>query len=234
MNMTIFGYPIFKGDVKTAAELIFNLMNENSHHRVVSLNPEIIVSASADLEKWLQTASLILPDGMGLVYAIYLILGISCQRITGIDVVQCLFSTYPVRAYCLGSSSESMEKAVFSLKKQYPRLDILGYHHGYLTQSSQKQCIADILSLRPNLVLVGMGFPRQEQFIQALSYHYEAGVSLGVGGAFDVWSGSVKRAPAWMQAAGLEWVYRYLKEPKRFKRILFLPRFLIKVFKALW
>jgi len=234
MNMTIFGYPIFKGDTKTAAGSIFKLMNESSHHRVVSLNPEIMVSASDELEKWLQTASLILPDGMGLVYAIYLVLGVSCQRITGIDVVQCLFSTYPVRAYFIGASSQVMEKSVFYLKKQYPQLDILGYHHGYLTQGSQRQCIADIVALKPNLVLVGMGFPRQEQFIQALSQEYDAGVSLGVGGAFDIWSGSIKRAPVWMQSVGLEWLYRYGKEPRRFKRILFLPRFLLKVFKALW
>jgi N-acetylglucosaminyldiphosphoundecaprenol N-acetyl-beta-D-mannosaminyltransferase len=233
-TVSLFDYPIFNGTLNQACEIIERLTKTPGHHRVVTLNPEMIVTASVTLKEWIKKSDLILPDGTGLIYAIKLIHGISCQRLTGIDVLESILSRYSLQIYLVGSTSEIVEKTVKNLQEKYPNITIVGHHHGYLTEVSQRQLILHILEKKPDLVLIGMGFIKQEQFAEALSKQYDKGVSIGVGGVFDVWSGRIQRAPLWMQKNGLEWTYRYIKDPKRIKRILFLPRFLIKVFLELW
>ena len=111
----------------------------------------------------------------------------------------------------------------------YTSLQIAGYRDGYYSQEEIQDVVENIAQSKPDILLVGMGAPRQEIFIQEHLSQLNATIAIGVGGSFDVLAGKVNRAPKWMQKAGLEWLYRLSKEPKRFWRMTALPRFVIKI-----
>jgi N-acetylglucosaminyldiphosphoundecaprenol N-acetyl-beta-D-mannosaminyltransferase len=121
---------------------------------------------------------------------------------------------------------------VANLKSEYPELIISGYHHGYLDRENQQQVIEEINQKNIDLLLVGMGVPLQEKFLDNNLKKLNVGAAITVGGSFDVLAGEVERAPLWMQKAALEWFYRLLQEPSRFGRMLALPKFIYLVIKA--
>jgi N-acetylglucosaminyldiphosphoundecaprenol N-acetyl-beta-D-mannosaminyltransferase len=125
----------------------------------------------------------------------------------------------------LGAAGGIAEKAADEVAKQHARLRIAGTQHGYFIAQEEADIAAAIRESRANLVLVGMGFPKQEYWIRRNLDRVGAAVCVGVGGAFDIWSGRLKRAPDRVRRAGLEWLYRLVSEPHRFKRQLTLPRF---------
>ncbi|MGM0500531.1 MAG: WecB/TagA/CpsF family glycosyltransferase, partial [Bacillota bacterium] len=125
-----------------------------------------------------------------------------------------------------------VDQAAANLKESYPDLNISGYHHGYLDRESQQQVIAEINAQKIDLLLVGMGVPLQEKFLDSNLEKLKVGAAVTVGGSFDVLAGEVNRAPLWMQKAALEWFYRLLQEPSRFGRMLSLPKFIYLVVKS--
>ena len=157
------------------------------------------------------------------------------ERVAGFDLISNLFKEFAgeeINFYFLGSKPGIVDQAVENLKKDYPNLNILGYHHGYINRDDQQKIIADINSKNIDLLLVGMGVPLQERFLDNNLKNLKVGAAVTVGGSFDVLAGKVNRAPLWMQKAALEWFYRLLQEPSRFGRMLALPKFIFLVLKS--
>jgi N-acetylglucosaminyldiphosphoundecaprenol N-acetyl-beta-D-mannosaminyltransferase len=121
------------------------------------------------------------------------------------------------------------KQAIKKAREDYPGINIVGWHHGYFGMEEEEAIVAEICRLQPALLLVALGVPRQEKWIARYRLKLPPCVTMGVGGSFDVLAGHTRRAPLWMQRAGLEWFYRLLKEPSRFKRMAVLPLFLLAV-----
>ena len=130
----------------------------------------------------------------------------------------------------VGAKPTIVDGAIENLKNEIPELNIVYSHDGYF--KNDEEILNEIAKTQPDLVLVALGSPKQEFFIHSLKDRLSNATMIGLGGSFDVWAGVVERAPEIYQKLGLEWLYRTIKEPQRFKRIFpTLPLFVLKVFK---
>lgn len=201
---------------------------------IVTANPEIVMGAleNKQLKEALLQADLVTPDGTGIVWAAdYLGKPVS-ERVAGYDLLHAICKTAedrPFSVYLLGAKEETNQQAAARLAAMYPKLHIVGRHHGYFTDEEEQAIIADINQCQPDLLLVALGFPKQEIWIQKYKAELRVKVAIGVGGSFDVLAGRVKRAPQIWQNLRLEWLYRLLQEPSRIKRQLALPKFVLAV-----
>lgn len=204
----------------------------NNSGQIVTINPEMIQTASknkifADI---INNAELVVPDGIGVEIGLK-ILGHKVRRIAGIELGRALidrFAGEPVAF--IGAKPEIIEKAVDNLKKEVSNLNPVYVQDGYF--KDDERVLDELTRKHPRLVLVALGSPKQEFFINEAKKRLPDAVFIGLGGSFDVWSGVVQRAPEIYQKMGLEWLYRTVKEPQRFKRIFpTLPLFILKVVK---
>lgn len=203
---------------------------------IVTANPEIVMYANEDKEymKIIQEADYVVPDGSGILLASKRLKQPLQERITGYDLMMELLKEANDEnwsIYFLGGKEEVNIKAVNRIQEQFPKVNIIGRHHGYFSLDDEK-VPNEIRSLKPDLVFVALGFPRQEQWIYRHYNTFEKGVFIGVGGSVDVLAGTVKRAPQFWQKIQLEWLYRLLQQPSRWRRMLALPKFLLKVLKT--
>lgn len=202
--------------------------------QVVTLNPEMINNASSDRDfaEIINNAELVIPDGIGVQIGLK-ILGYDVKRIAGIEFAHSLVGLCAehFRSVALiGAKPDIVKKAKENLKKEFPKLYVTYTHDGYFEDSEAVMHELEIRS--PRLVLCALGSPKQEEFIYEAKKRLPDALFIGVGGSFDVWSGEVERAPEIYQKLGLEWFYRTVKEPWRFKRIFpALPLFVLKVLK---
>ncbi|MGG5255338.1 WecB/TagA/CpsF family glycosyltransferase [Neobacillus sp. SM06] len=203
---------------------------------VVTANPEIVMYAEKDPTylSIVNNADYVIADGIGVVVGSKLINNPLPERIAGYDLMCDLLAKGNEQgwsAFFLGTKKETIEKAINNIKTNYPQLEIVGWHDGYFNweKSDIKE---EILSKKPDLIFVALGFPKQEKWISQNIQAFDKGFFMGVGGSFDVIAGEVKRAPLIWQKLNLEWLYRLIKQPSRWKRMLVLPLFLIEVLKT--
>lgn len=200
--------------------------------QVVTINPEMILSAKSnpDFAEIINSAELVIPDGIGVQLGLK-ILGHNVRRIAGIEFGRKLIDKFASQPTAfVGAKPEIIQKAVENLKKEVPNLDAVYVQDGYFKDDDR--VLDELTAANPKLVLVALGSPKQEIFISKAKNLLPNTLFIGLGGSFDVWSGVVERAPEIWQKLGLEWLYRTVKEPKRFKRIFpTLPLFVLKVFK---
>ncbi len=131
--------------------------------------------------------------------------------------------------YLLGSKQEVIEQTVNKLRAEFPDLNIVGYRNGYLKDDADRQAVIDeVVSLRPDVVFVAMGSPRQELLMSDMQARHQA-IYQGLGGSFDVYSGNVERAPQWWLDHNLEFLHRFVKNPKRFKRLIPIGKFALRL-----
>lgn len=195
---------------------------------VVTLNAEMTMAARnhAPLRRVIQGSELVIPDGAGVVWALRL-QGHRLRRQPGIELAEMLLGHAAAlgwRVAWVGARDDRLQAAARFWKRRHPQLRLQRLIHGYQPPDHWPMVEADLRRQQPELVFVGLGAPRQELWIDKARPRGH-GLWLGVGGSFDVWSGSVRRAPAFMQALQLEWFYRLLQEPGRWPRILQLPVF---------
>ncbi|SDL75424.1 WecB/TagA/CpsF family glycosyltransferase [Halarsenatibacter silvermanii] len=221
--------------VKLIAERIEN-EEEYSCLPVYTPNAEIFMQARQDKNflNILNSSWLTLPDGAGLKFASRLLPDIENfpARVAGCDLLRNLLAAAARRdfdIYFLGGKPGIAAEAARRAQKQHDGLEISGCHHGYLDRVDADRLLKRINGIKPDLLFVGMGAPRQERFIAAYRESLKVRVAVTVGGSFDVLSGRVNRAPVVLQKLYLEWLYRFLKEPARWRRILRLPRFMTLV-----
>ncbi len=200
---------------------------------VVTINPEMVLCASRDKEfsDIIQNANLVIPDGIGVEIGLK-ILGHNVRRIAGIEFARRLveeFSKNSLPVAFIGAKPGVAEKAVSNLKKEIPNLNVCYVRDGYF--NDEEKVLEELKNSDAKLILAALGSPKQEIFIaKALKFLPES-VMIGIGGSFDVWAGVVQRAPEIYKKLGLEWLYRTIQEPERFKRIFpALPLFVLKVF----
>ena len=202
--------------------------------QVVTINPEMINNAvqNPEFAEIINNAELVIPDGIGVQIGLK-ILGYNVRRIAGIEfsrrmVEECAKSEQSVAL--VGAKPEIVQKTKENLEHEIQGLYVTYAHDGYFRDDDE---ILNELKIRqPRLVLCALGSPKQEEFILKAKELLPDALFVGVGGSFDVWSGVVERAPEIYQKLGLEWLYRTVKEPKRFKRIFpTLPLFVLKVLR---
>ncbi|MEB3255559.1 MAG: WecB/TagA/CpsF family glycosyltransferase, partial [Synechococcaceae cyanobacterium] len=193
--------------------------------QVVTLNAEMTMAARADAELGavIEDAQLVIPDGAGVVWALGR-QGHRVRRSPGIELARRLLEHAASRGWrvaLVGASPDTMARLRERLPAEIPGLELALACHGYQPPEAWPGLERQLLELRPDLVLVALGVPRQETWIHGL--RPPTGLWMGVGGSFDVWAGMKKRAPRWMGALQIEWLYRLLQEPQRWRRMLALP-----------
>ncbi len=207
---------------------------QNHCGQVVTINPEIIAYArkTPEFRDIVNNADLIIPDGIGVEIGLK-ILGHNIKRIAGIEFAHALLveaAKTSSSVALVGSKPEVISKTVENLQNQINNLEIIYSQDGYFTD--ENKVLTELTNANPRYVLVALGAPKQEEFIMRAKKLLPNALMIGVGGSFDVWSGTVERAPEIYQKMGLEWLYRTIKEPKRFRRIFpTLPLFMVNVLR---
>lgn len=200
---------------------------------IVTANPEIVLYAN-DNPNYLElvnSADYVTPDGIGIVKAAKTLGTPIPERITGYDTLVILLkiaNKNNLSIYFLGSKEEVISATVKKVKTDYPNIKIAGYHNGYFADDALMQ--EKIIDSTPDIVFAAVGFPKQEFFLNEMQKKRKSNALwMGVGGSFDVLSGTKKRAPQIFQNLHLEWAYRFITEPTRAKRMLAIPKFMIKI-----
>lgn len=232
----ILGVKVDRLDMDGAVASVSRRLTEGPPGYIVTPNGLIIDMAVNDPEycEILNNAFLSVPDGAGLVWAADLMGCAVPERVPGIDLLTSVLKHMAVKCqkvYLLGAQQEIIERAAEEIHERFAGLDICGFHHGYFKDGSEeeKNIIKEIQELNPDLLVVALGVPRQEIWMQKHHKSVGAMVSIGVGGALDVMAGHTVRAPQWVGYMGLEWLWRLIRQPGRLYRMAGLPRFVIHV-----
>lgn len=234
MFTKILEFKVFNKDKRTLMNYIEGFEKVN----IISGNPEILFNGLNNpmlKETFNDKSSVIIPDGIGTVIASRILKAPVKEKIAGIELVrEILIKANSERKsiYLLGAKQEVLEKCVENIKKEFPNLKVSGFHNGFFDLDNCDDIIEDVKISEPWAIFVAMGSPRQEIFINKVMDNLNTHIFMGVGGVFDVFAGELKRAPKWMLALGLEWLYRVIKEPFRIKRLTVIPKFLLLVLKS--
>lgn len=195
---------------------------------LIAVNAEKILKATQEI-KDIINRNIGYPDGIGAVWALEQKGLNNVVRIPGVELwLDIIQQTYHEKSfYLVGGSEEVIQKTVERLKHDFPGIKIANFRNGYLkTNNEKEELIKDVVNLKPDFVFVAMGSPKQEKLMEELQVKHSA-VYQGLGGSFDVYTGTVKRAPHWWVKNNLEWAYRLVKQPSRIKRQIHLIRFFI-------
>ena len=218
--------------MEEAVDHAFAIQLQHRACYVVTPNPEIVMLAREDEEmrSAANGAELVIADGVGVIYGARILGRPLKARIPGIDFSSALLEKMNGEGrslFLFGSRPGIAEKAAENLAAKYPNVKIVGTNDGYFTDDAP--IIEKINAARPDLMLVCLGAPKQEKWMQRNAHKLDVGIMVGAGGSLDVFAGAVERAPETWRRLGLEWLYRLLKEPRRIGRMMKLPQFLIAV-----
>ncbi len=192
-----------------------------SQHVVINVDKILKIRRDSELLRIVSACDLINPDGMPVVWASRLLGTPLKERIAGIDLMEKLVERSQksgYRLYFLGAREDVIAKVIAHYRRKYPGIDIAGYRNGYWDQLEEGRVVENIRQSGADILFVAISSPKKELFLNR--YLKEMGVPfvMGVGGSFDVVAAKVKRAPLWMQKAGLEWFFRFCQEPHRLWR----------------
>ncbi len=217
-----------------ATGLALSAMKDRSSKYIVTPNPEIVMLCreNKELASAVKDAFLVLPDGIGIVHGAKILGTPLKEKIPGIDFAQALFAPMAkagMSIFLLGAAAGIAEEAGAALVSQFAGLQISGTRDGFFKDDENEAIIQRINSASPDLLLVCLGSPKQELWMRDNAAKLKVGLMAGLGGSLDVFSGTVKRAPAAFQKLGLEWLHRLIKQPSRAKRMANLPKFAFAV-----
>lgn len=193
-------------------------------HQHVVVNVDKLVKASRDpkLRSIINECALINVDGMPVVWASRLVGKRLKERVAGVDLFESLMrrsADKGWRVYLLGAREDVVAGVKTTYEQKYPGLVVAGYRNGYWRPEEEAGVVEQIKAAEADLLFVAISSPKKEHFLARYQAEMKIPFAMGVGGTFDVAVGKVRRAPVWMQNAGLEWFYRFLQEPRRmFKR----------------
>ncbi len=217
----------------TMAQAIENLLEIKENKKSFSVftpNAEMVMEARNDSEFMaiLNRASLVIPDGAGVVIGGRILGEKITEKVAGVDLVKNLLSSgHALSLYIFGGKPGIAEKAALNISHEYKNISVCGTDHGYHTVEENDSVIGKIVKANPDLLLVGLGVPRQEKWIDSNINNFNSTICIGCGGTIDVFSGEVKRAPEVFIRLNLEWFYRLIKQPSRITRMLRIPVFLV-------
>ncbi len=231
-EISVLGINFIKADAKQFLKQIYQDSQEHKNRFIVTANPEIVLTSRKSLHyaQTISSADYTTADGIGIIKGAQILGTPLPERITGYDTLLALLAFAArnhKRIFFLGAKPEVVKTAVHRIQQDYPAINICGWHDGYY----QDEAIVaqQIKDARPDFVFVALGFPKQEYFIAKYRNVADA-IWMGVGGSFDVLAGFTRRAPKKWQEHHIEWLYRLLKDPSRFGRMMALPKYLTLVF----
>lgn len=232
MKTYIFGVGFDNFEVDETVKMAMKSLNGEKPFVIVTPNPEIVNIARKDSEykNILNSADVVTPDGIGIVYASKMLKGNIEKRAAGFDIVTGIIKELDKTkgsVFLFGGKPGVAEKAAEKLGEKYSGLVIAGTHNGYFDDDSG--IIEEIKNSQPDLLLVCLGAPKQEKWIYKNKDILNAKILIGAGGSMDVLAENVRRAPDVFIKFGAEWLYRLIKEPKRITRMIKIPLFLMDV-----
>jgi N-acetylglucosaminyldiphosphoundecaprenol N-acetyl-beta-D-mannosaminyltransferase len=234
-HVWIMGTKVHDVTYDEALQAIRHFVLAGGPHQVITTNPEFVMEARNDLDfaSTINDAALVIPDGIGLVWASRFLGFPIRQQVTGTDLVYKLMALAAAegwRVFLLGAAEGVAHRAATMLEAMNPGLQIAGTYSGFPYPRHDEATISIINEAgHIDILLVAYGAPAQDKWIARNQSRLEIPVAIGVGGVFDFISGRVKRAPAWMRRFGLEWLFRLINQPWRWRRQLALPRFVVAV-----
>jgi N-acetylglucosaminyldiphosphoundecaprenol N-acetyl-beta-D-mannosaminyltransferase len=233
-KVDILGVPVDRTDMKGALARAKELLDTGGVSTVYTPNSEMIVNAGRDREfmEILRSGDLVIPDGIGVVYASRIYGCPLPERVAGFDLMVGMLEILGSRGgsvYLLGGKPGIAKKAADKISMRFPGLRIAGTWHGYFKEEDVPGIVENINSSGAEVLFVALGSPKQEKWINANRDRLAVKIAMGVGGSFDVLAGEAARAPALFRKAGLEWFYRLVTQPWRAVRMVSLPVFVVKV-----
>jgi N-acetylglucosaminyldiphosphoundecaprenol N-acetyl-beta-D-mannosaminyltransferase len=227
---SILGIPVHNVSVEQMRQIFIEMAKSGKSHQIIPLNTECIMSARQheEFHKAIDDAALVIPDGIGVVWASRILGQPLTERVTGVDMVWMLARIARDNGFSiflLGAAPGVAEKAASILQTMNPGLTIAGTYAGSPHPTEENDICTMIEKTKPQILFVAYGAPRQDVWIARTQKRLKIPIMMGVGGTFDFITGASKRAPRWMQQSGFEWLYRLIKEPRRWRRMLSLPKF---------
>lgn len=227
VNVVTLNYEEIIDDIK-------NRINSGRKSTIIAVNPEKFITAGKDpvVKELINEATYQIPDGIGVLLASKLKGGEIHSRVTGVDMMARLLqfaADEQKRVFLFGAKEEVVKKAKEKIEESYKNIEVVGYSNGYVNDNHQ--LVDQINASKADILFVALGSPRQELWIREYMDKLDVKVFQGVGGSFDVFAGHVKRAPLFFRKLGLEWFYRLITDPKRIKRQMALPLFLLKIIR---
>ena len=241
-TVEIFGVKIHNITFEEATKEVEEYLKGDTLKVIYTPNPEIVMGAKDDrrLRDLINDGDMVTADGIGLIYASRIKKKPLKERVTGYHLSIKLLeianeNNYSI--YLLGGKDGIANMAAVNITKDYPNVKIAGFHHGYFKGSHQGnenheeeiRIIDDINKSNPDIIFLGLGFPNQENWIDANKDRIKGRLIIGNGGVIDILSGNTKDTPEIYRKVGLEWLYRLVKNPSRIKRQLVIPKFMFKV-----
>ena len=215
-----------------AVETAYEMQKEHRGAYVVTPNPEIVMLCRENpaAAEAVAAADLTIPDGIGVIYGARILKTPLKEKVPGCDFTLKLLDRMQPEGrsvFLFGSKPGIAEQAEENLKQQFPGVKFVGTNDGYF--SDDAPIIEKINAAAPDLLLVCLGAPKQEIWMHENSKKLNVGLMIGAGGSLDVFAGVAERAPEGWQKAGLEWLYRLLREPKRIGRMMSIPKFMFQI-----
>jgi N-acetylglucosaminyldiphosphoundecaprenol N-acetyl-beta-D-mannosaminyltransferase len=229
-SLKILGCRLDPIDAAQASERVVALAREGRGAQIVTLGTEMIVHAQRDdrFRTIVNESALSLCDTVGLLAVARRRGAPLRERVTGVDLIERLCAAAAAQAlpiYLLGGGDGVAQEAAARLRARFPDLLVAGARSGYFRDDQSAEIARTIVASGARLLFVGMGSPRQEYWLADHLGETGCGAGIGVGGAFDIISGRLERAPELIRKLGFEWLYRLIKEPRRWRRQLALPHF---------
>lgn len=223
-SITILGVRIDNVTLDEAAEQIAQFIAARTTHQIVTVNPEFVMEAqhNAAFAHVLRRAALAVPDGFGLLLVARWLGQPLQERVPGVELTErlaVLSARKGYRLFLLGAAPGVAATTARVLEQRFPGVMIAGYYAGSPRPEDEATIRAHVLAAKPDILLVAYGAPAQDLWIARNQALLQVPVAIGVGGTFDYLSGNVQRAPRWLRAIGLEWLFRLLRQPWRWKRI---------------
>ncbi|WP_438435075.1 WecB/TagA/CpsF family glycosyltransferase [Gorillibacterium sp. sgz500922] len=234
--VSLYGIPFCKLGFADTVQVLVEAVESRTPTQVITANPIMVMEGLENPAylAMLQRAEIIVPDGAGVVWATGYIGKPVAEKVAGIELMHELIrigETRGWRVYLLGTDPATIRQAAAELQERYPQATLAGYRDGYFRSDQDADVIEEIRRAAPDLLFVGRGSDTQEPWIDRYKEQLGVPLIMGVGGSLDILAGKLKRAPGWMIKLRLEWFYRLVKEPTRYKRMLVLPKFALKVMK---
>lgn len=226
----VLGVRVHHVTMAQAVDVVRHMVRSGASHQVATVNGVMLVRAAHDerIRRVLNDASLAIADGVGVQLAARIAGKPHFARVPGVELVQAICAAAVTdcwRVFLLGAAPSVAAAAADALRHHHPGLIIAGVMDGYFTDDSR--VIERIRESRPQVLFVATGFPKQDLWIASHRHHLAVPVSIGVGGTLDVLAGRVSRAPEWTRRLGLEWAYRVVQEPRRWRVVVSLPSLLL-------
>jgi N-acetylglucosaminyldiphosphoundecaprenol N-acetyl-beta-D-mannosaminyltransferase len=227
-----------------ALQLISGFIASGLPHHIVTADASMVVTYNHDAEfaRIADASDLTTPDGAGILWGSKRLGVPVTHKVSGVDLAaRCIARSHELheggkpgwRVFFFGAAPGVAEAAAKQMQERYPHAQIVGHRDGFFTPDDEAAIVEQIRAAKPDILLVALGIPKQEKFIARHKEALGVPVCIGVGGTLDVFSGTVKRAPVWVQNVGLEWLYRTASDPKRrIKKLTQLPVFVRMVLKS--